>query len=505
MPAADLSFFDKNHERVATAPTAAANPLNPYEPSPAKPWNAQRVAHLYRRIGFGATIQQIQQGLSMHPSDLVDSLLDTAAALPPPPVPQPEDWTNWTSVEYDGSFSKTEEHRRYLRHRWFSEMLDESVRAKMSLFWHNHFVTKLYIVGCNAYTWKYYDLLNRYAFGNFEAFVLEMGKNPAMLVFLNGNVNEAGEPNENYARELMELFTMGEGNGYTQLDVVEMARALTGWRASFNDCTPHYFDPTKHDNGSKTIFGATGNFNFDEAHHLIFQERPAQVSEFITGKLYRHFVFQNPDPAVVSGLAATFRDGGWELLPVVKQLLKSEHFFEERFFNARIKSPMELLIPVLKMAGAKASEHVEPIWWDDVTFWMDKLGQVPFDPPNVAGWPGYRAWVNESTLANRWKFVGLLATLVSKNDILRDNLRTLAKILTNNSNDPSVITEALIDYFCGQKLDAIHFQAAVEYFKNGIPEGYFTDGSWNLNWDESPYQIIALLQYLAKQPEYQLL
>lgn len=504
MPAATSSFFEDRQQRTMFMP-ALADSLDPYEPSPDKPWNARRVAHLYRRLGFGATIDQIQQGLAMHPSALVDQLLNEAVSLPLPPVPQPEDWTQWTSAQYANNFGKVEEHRRYLRHRWFSEMLDESVRAKMTLFWHNHFVTKLYIVGCNAYTWSYFVLLHRYAFGNFREFVVEMGKNPAMLVFLNGNVNEAGEPNENYARELMELFTMGEGNGYTQADVVEMARALTGWRASFNDCTPHYFDPTKFDNNSKTIFGVTGNFDSDAAHNLIFQERPVQVSEFITGKLYRHFVFQHTDPVIIQGLATTFRDQNWELLPVVKQLLKSEHFFEERFLNARIKSPMEVLIPILKIAGAKSADHVEPVWWDDVTFWMDKLGQVPFDPPNVAGWPGHRKWVNESTLTNRWKFAGLLATLVSQNDVLRDNLRTLAKTLTNNSNDPAVISAALIDFFCGQELDAIHFQAAVEYFKNGIPEGYFTDGSWNLNWDEAPYQVIALLQYLAKQPEFQLI
>ncbi len=485
-------------------PAVAVDALAPYEPSVDKPWNAQRVAHLYRRLGYGATYEEIEQGLLLHPGALVDRLLDQAAALPEPPPPQPEDWSDWTTADYAGSFSKVEEHRRYLRHRWLSEMLDESVRAKMAHFWLNHFVTKIYIVGCNAYTWKYYALLNRLALGNFRQLVLEMGKNPAMLVFLNGNVNEAGNPNENYARELMELFTLGEGNGYTQMDVVEMSRALTGWRASFNDCTPHYFDSTKHDHGVKTILGATGPFDFDQAHLLIFEQRPQQAAEFIAGKLYRHLVAPTPDVAVVGALAKTFRDNDWELLPVLKQLLKSEHFFEERFFHAQIKSPLELLIGVLKMCGVRAAEHVEAAWWDDVAFWLDKLGQTLFDPPNVAGWPGHRAWINESTLANRWKFTALLITLISKNAQVRQHLRNMAKSLSNNSKDPGVIVPACIEFFCGIPLENIPLQAAIDTFKDGIPEHYYTDGSWNLDWDEAPYQVLQMLQYLARQPEFQL-
>lgn len=475
--------------------------LDPYVPVPTKPWNARRVAHLYRRLGYGASIDQIQQGLAMSPSDLVDQLLDTAAALP---VPAPPVWSNWTTADYAGNNGLVEEHRRELRHRWFSEMLDEGVRAKMSFFWHNHFVTELLVYGCNTYMWSYYSLLNQYAFGNFREFVVEMGKNPAMLVYLNSNVNEVGEPNENYARELMELFTMGESNGYTQLDVVEMARALTGWKASFNDCTPHYFDPTKFDDQPKTIFGVTDNFDFDGAHHLIFSERPMQVSQFIATKIYRRFVYEYPESFVIDGLATTFRDNNWELLPVFKQLFKSEHFFEERFINAQIKSPVETMLSVLKMANATSSQ-ILPQWWNDITFWMDRLGQrFVYGPENVAGWPGYRSWLNESTLTSRWNYVALLTNFVLADGLLKDNLRTLAKTLTNDSKDPVVISAALVDFFSGQTLDPIYAQAAVDYFKAGIPEGYFTDGTWNLNWDEVPDQIINLLKYLARLPEYQL-
>lgn len=500
MPAHADSTVDIT-QRVAAVSPPLYDPLDPFTPTFKKPWNARRVAHLYRRLGFGATIDQIQQGLQMDPGVLADQLLDTAAGLPPF-APQP--WSNYTTADYNGDNVLVEAHRREMRHRWLSDMLNESVRAKMALFWHNHFVTQYLVVGCNSYIWAYYAMLHQYAFGNFREFALEMGKNPAMLVYLNGNVNIVGEPNENYARELMELFTMGESNGYTQADVVEMSRALTGWKAYFNECLPRDFKPSDFDNAPKTIFGKTGNFDFDQAHNLIFSERPNQASTFIAEKIYKHFVYQTPNPEVIDGLAATLRENDWEILPVLKQLLKSEHFYEDDFINAQIKSPLETLIPLLKWANAKAPDHILPEWWDDITFWARRLGQELFEPPNVAGWKEHRTWINESTLASRWNFAALAATLLTFNSQLLDNLRTLAKTLTNDSNKPEVITEALIDFFTGQSLDAIHLNAATGYFKAGVPENYYTDGSWNLSWDSAPEQIVNLIKYLVKLPEFQL-
>jgi len=485
----------------ATAPPLSDS-LATYVPNADKPWNARRVAHLYRRLGYGATLAQIQQGLQTTPAALVDLLLDTAAALPPPAPPH---WADWdTSVYEPLGFDVIEDHRRELRHRWMADMLGEGVRAKMAFFWHNHFVTKLIIYGCNAYLWRYYELLHRKAFGNFREFAVEMGKNPAMLVFLNGNLNVVGNPNENYARELMELFTMGENNGYTQLDVVELSRALTGWTASFNDCTPAAFDSARFDNTDKTIFGVTGNFDPDSAHELIFAERAHEVSHFIADKIYRHYVHREPTPSVVNGLAQTFRDNNWELMPMLKQLFKSEHFFEEELFSTKLKSPIEVFIPILKMAGATYPENVLPDWWNDITFWTQKLGQEFFIPPNVAGWQEHRAWINESTLTARWNFAALSTQFLGQDPQLRENLRAIAIELTNNSTDPAVVTNALTDFFTGQNLEPLYLQAATAYFKSGVPDHYFTNGIWSLNYAQVPYQVINLLQYLARMPEFQL-
>lgn len=486
--------------RTTTSPPPLLNPLDPYVPSAAKPWNARRVAHLYRRLGFGASNAQIQQGLLMTPSALVDQLLDTAASLGPP---TPTPWANWTANDYGNNTNLIFQHIRELKRRWLIDMAGEGIRSKMAFFWHDHFVTQLSGYMCNSWLWHYYSLLHQYAYGNFKTFTLLIGKSPAMLHYLNGNLNVAGEPNENYARELMELFTMGESNGYTQADIVNMARALTGWQSDDDDCAPASFNAAKHDNGQKTIFGQTSNYDFDAAHNLIFSARAEQVSHYIAEKIYKYFVYQNADSQVVDSLATTFKNN-WEILPMVKQLFKSEHFFEEQLINAKIKSPLETFLPILKMSGVQYPTQITDGWLDDVNFYSYILTEELFEPPNVSGWKEHRAWINESTLTIRWEYALKTANLLTQNDEALDMLRGLALELSNQSNNPVVITQALVEFFLRQDLDPVHLQAAVLHFKAGIPENYYLDGSWNLFWDEAPEQIINLIYYLVKLPEYQL-
>lgn len=497
-----MPIHTANQTTVLAKDALLQDPLLPYVPTAAKPWNARRVAHLYRRMGFGASLNQIQSGLQMSPDELIDQLLQNAADLGPP---DPPFWGGWTMNEYANNPDPNLVfiHRDELRKRWLSEMLDEGIRAKMALFWHSHFATELDVYSCNAYLWRYYSLIHDYAFGNFRIFAREMGKTGAMLVYLNGNLSVAGQPNENYARELMELFTMGEGNGYTQQDIVAMSRALTGWRASDYECEPPFFDPNRHDDTPKTIFGQTGNYTFTTAHNLVFSERAVQVSQYIVGKLYKYFVYQNPDNQIIANLAQTFRDSNWELLPVLKQLFKSEHFFEDTYMNARHKSPLESMLNLYKAAGTPAY-LVSDDRWGAIGYWTYQLGQEIFNPPNVAGWKGYRNWINESTLTARWNYSSAVAYWLTTEEESRENLRTLAQSLTNDSNDPTLITAALIEFLTGQTLDPINLQAAVINFKAGIPENYYLDGSWNLYWDEAPYQIVNMLYYLVKMPEFQL-
>ena len=498
MPAAEV-FSLNRPETVDLRPLN--DPLAPYVPTPDKPWNARRVAHLYRRLGFGATYAQIQQGLLLTPSALVDQLLDTAATAPLPATPT---WGNWTSVQYGNDTGLIFQHIKELKRTWMADILGEGIRAKMAFFWSDHFVTQLSAYMCNSWLWNYYSLLHQHAFGNFKNFTLAIGKSPAMLHYLNGNLNVVGEPNENYARELMELFTMGESNGYTQADIVNMARALTGWTSDDDDCAPASYNAAKHDNGVKTIFGQTGNFGFDDAHNLIFSARPDQVAHYIPEKIYKYFVYQNPDLQVIEGLATTFKTGNWELLPVMKQLFKSEHFFEEQLINARIKSPMEAFVPLLKMTGVTYPAIVTNNWLEEVLYYSYILNEELFEPPNVSGWKEHRPWINESTLTLRWEYATKTINLLYQDFDAFDLLRQLALDVSNQSSDPAVITAALVEFFIGQTLDAVHLQAAVGYFKAGIPENYYIDGSWNLFWDEAPEQVLNLMKYLVKLPEFQL-
>lgn len=477
------------------------DPLAPYVPSASKPWNARRVAHLYRRLGLGATHTQIQQGLQISPSALVDQLLDNAASLAPP---TPTNWANWNANQYGNDLPLVISHQRELKRRWLLDMLNEGVRSKMAFFWHDHFVVQLSGHMCNAWLWDYYNLLHKHALGNFKNFALDIGKSPGMLHYLNGNLNVAGQPNENYARELMELFTMGESNGYTQADIVGMARALTGWTSDDDDCDPSWFNASKHDNGQKTIFGQTSNYSFEAAHDLIFTVRSEQVSHYIPEKIYKWYVYQHADSVVVDGLANTFKSANWELLPMLKRLFKSEHFFEEQFICAKIKSPLEAFASLMKMVGATYPAQITDHWLNEVNYYAYILHQELFEPPNVAGWKEHRNWINESTLSLRWKYAAAIVNSIGQNYDIHSNLRAMALDLTNGSNDPSVIVPALIDFFLGQSLQPIHLQAAIGYFKAGIPENYFLDGSWNLYWDEAPEQILNLLLYLTKLPEYQL-
>jgi hypothetical protein len=477
--------------------------LDPYVPSTEKPWNAHRVRHLYNRLGFGASLAEVEDGLTMNPGELIDQLIDGVLALPDP---DPPSWADWVWDDYNGDFDLYFTHKTELRRRWIAEMINEGFRSKLALFWHNHFVAEELVYDCNNYMWSYFDLLHRRALGNFRLFVEEMGTNPAMLVYLNGNLNVAGAPNENYARELMELFTMGENNGYTQQDVVEVARALTGWQVNMYECTQPYFDFNLHDNQPKTIFGQTGNWNFGMVHELIFTERQDEVANYICSKIYRAFVSEELDPEVIQSLADTFKQNDWELAPVFRQLFKSDHFFSERVINARVKDPVSTFVSLLRSAGLNYPDQIELDWLGDIDYLSMELGQDLFNPIDVAGWPGQRAWLNETTLTLRWGFSGsLLYFRMVNNDNTRIALQELAiNINPPNEKDPEVVTANLIDHFLNTSLTDNNFQTAVQYFKAEVPENYFEDGTWSLYYDEVPDQMISLLYYLTRLPEWQL-
>ena len=482
--------------------------LDPFVPSPVEPWNRARVQHLYLRLGFGADLATVNAGLAMEPSALVDQLIDNILAQGEPDAPF---WANWSNQDYidsgDVDMEMYFQHKYELRVRWTREMITEGLRSKMALFWHNHFVTEEEVYFCNSSMWAYYAILHTQAMGNFRTFVEQMGKNPAMLVYLNGNQNVAEEPNENYARELLELFTLGESNGYTQDDIVEVARALTGWRHDMYGCGPAVtFNPFFFDDGPKTIFGQTGNWNYDDVHELIFTERATEVAHYICEKLYRYFVYDKPDETVIEAMAQTFLDNNWEISAVMRQLFKSGHFFAERMLNTRIKSPVEVMSGLFTQLGMVYNENFNDGTVDYLTYICQELGQEIFNPVDVAGWPGYHAWLNENTLAFRWRFsADFIYGTFANSDVSRDKLVQLALELADGEiSDPVLVTNALTTFFLNQELEPRLLDTAVQYFKGEIPENYFEEGLWNLYFPEAPYQVANLLYYLTRLPEWQL-
>lgn len=474
----------------------ATGTLAPYQPSGAAPWNKKRAQHLYRRMGFGGAPGEIDAALGQDPSALVDALVDQALALPLSPEPE---WAYWTVDDYQNFNEEVQQQYVSWIIRWANEMLANGFREKLALFWSNHFVTKFEAYLCASHLYQYHKLLQQYALGNFRDFVYEIGKTPAMLVFLNGVQNTVFEPNENYARELYELFTLGRDNGYTQTDIQETARALTGWNDPLPYCGPVDFVPLLHDNGLKTIFGQTGNWGYDDVHDILFEQRAQEVAAHICTRIYSTFVHPQVDDQIVAGLAQTFIDNNFELAPVFRQLFKSEHFFDEYVIGTQVKSPLEHFLTFIREGGFPYTDEVVQV----VAYLAYDLGQQLFSPVDVAGWPGNRSWVDSNTMVGRWQGMDYYIFYLFEN--APEGLRQLAKSLSGNSNDPALVAQALVDHFIPTGLDMPDaYGRATAALKWEVPQNYYDTGAWNLDWETIPVQVAFLIRYIARLPEFQL-
>lgn len=473
--------------------------LQTYQPGP-DGWTKKHIAHLYRTLGYGASPAQLEEALALSPATLVNNLLDTGAQSE---QPVPYYWVDYAREDYDGDDALEREHYLQLRRDWIQRGFSHPIQHRMVMFWHSHFATEERVYFCNKYAWRYYKLLHEEVFGNFRRFVERMGLTEAMLIYLDGNQNLVGRPNENYARELMELFTMGENNGYTQQDIVEVARALTGYRVRRYLCEDAQFFSSRFDDSVKTIFGQSGNFNYNDVHELIFTLKRNEVAFFICSKIYQHFVYKDIDESVVQQLADLFIQEGWELLPVFKKLFASEHFFERVFHGSKIKSPLDLLIQQITSCQLDSEAHLEPDTIAYLDFISDRMGQEIFNPPNVAGWPGHRFWLSENALAFRWSYCHNVVNNYI-NAAGHERIRDLVLEISPSENDPTVITSAMAEYWLGIDLEEDLIEVGVQFLKAGIPENYFDDGTWSLYWPEAPMQVINLFRYFIQLPEYQL-
>ena len=377
-------------------------------PARAGPAGEPAARLLLDRSGFTPTPEQARE-LAPLPLDLaVDRLLDhslSAALTPPPP------WVNEATPSTRINRLSEDEKKAYyaergrrqmqLRAWWWQEMFTtpSPLTEHMTLFWHNHFATGMQKVGEPQLMYAQNVLLRRHALGNFGALLHALARDPAMLVWLDGLNNRKGQPNENFAREVMELFTLGEGH-YGQQDVKDAARAFTGWSRN-GDTGEFAYRPDWHDDGEKTVLGVTGRLDGDGVIDILLA-RP-ETAEFIVGKLWREFVAPNvlaADRREVARLALVFRESGYEIKPLLRALFATPAFRSRR--GSLVKSPVEMVVGTLRLFD------LQPAEWPPLMAEAEGMGQQVFNPPNVKGWPGGDAWINSTTLLKRKTFLDRL-------------------------------------------------------------------------------------------------
>lgn len=482
-------------------PTCNASTLAPFEPSSQNPWNTKKIKHVYRRLSFGSSQDVVDAALSKSPGQFIDTVVNTAKNLNPTPAPYwafyaPSDFSNYETQNYPLFVE--------WRLQTAKDLLKDDLRGRLSFFWMNHFVTRMGVYFHAPYAYQYYNLTQKFALGNFKEFTKKVGITPAMLIYLNGFDNTDYNPNENYARELFELFTMGEGNGYTQDDITEAARALTGYSSWDEYNGTIYFDSGDHDNGSKTIFGKTGNWGYDDLIDILFQERGDVIAKHIVTKLYEFFVSSAIDDLVVQQiiepLAQTFINNNFELAPVLKQLFKSEHFFDERAEGVVVKSPIDVVFNLIKESDLQYNDSI----LNTMIYYCEVVGQDMYNPVDVAGWQRDESWINSSTLTGRW---ALVDEYIDYTFVQGDKSRfvLLAKNLSNDSNDPAFITKVLVDHFLPKALfTASDYAIATTIFKWEVPQNYYNQGIWSLNSDSAARQVGLLIKHIGRMPEFQL-
>lgn len=369
--------------------------------------------HLLWRCGFGVNAAQAG-GLNNTAAKSLYTAMQQKCAIAPAPLTvaenvyagifkQAKSVGDMQNMKDNISAEKKKEMRiqsredlKKLTLQWLDAMVnsDAQLTEKMALFWHGHFASRI----VNIY---YQQLLlndiRQNALGNFGDLLKAVSKSASMLQFLNNQQNRKEHPNENFAREVMELFTLGRGN-YTEADVKEAARAFTGWGFSMDG--QFQFRPFAHDNGSKTFLGKTGNFNGDDILNILLQQK--QTAVFITKKICRYFVNEQLDDAHIQWLAGRFYQSNYDIKGLMNDIFTADWFYDDKNIAQKIKSPVELIVGIRRLLPMQISNPEIQL------LFQRALGQLLFYPPNVAGWPGGKAWIDSSSLMLRLRLPQLI-------------------------------------------------------------------------------------------------
>ena len=383
---------------------------------PASLWNDETAAHLLNRARFGATPAEIEsarkKGLVAMVRELVDVRAD-AGNVPPPAWAKPRNIRAARTAlkaakERGENFRETARQFRVmegdeildLRRWWLERMMNSPapLLEKMTLFWHGHFATSVQKVKDGYWMWLQNDTLRRNALGNFATLVKAISRDPAMMIYLDLQQNREAHPNENWARELMELFTVGIGN-YSEDDIRAAARAFTGYRIDMT--TQQFrFARMEQDLGTKKFMGHTGPLNGDNVIDILVRQ-PA-CSRFISRKLWRFFVEDEPSQEIVDAIASRIRAHNFEMRPVLREIFSSAEFYSDRAMGTQIKSPLQYIVQTSKLLETQLPSPIV------VQNAMRQMGQILFAPPNVKGWDGGKDWITTSTLLFRYNFANYL-------------------------------------------------------------------------------------------------
>ncbi len=454
--------------------------LNEYIPSNESPWNRLRVKHLLRRATVGEqTRKTVNYFLNLTPSNAVDELFSFSN------LPEKPSWTDEPITFPVDDDLIWQRHIEFMGWAYSKALTDTTIRENMVNFWVNRFVVQTDKVYFPNFLVNYNQLFRQFATGDFRQLTKEVGKTPAMLIYLDGIDNSKYSINENYARELQELFTIGIGN-YTQKDITEAAKAFTGWRVRF-ETVNSYFDYSEFDNSSKTFYGETGYFDGDDIVDIIFSKR--ETALFIADKLYKHFVYYISDDEIVSELADLIITNDFNLEVPLKTLLKSEHFMDSVFFGSDIKSPLTLLTSTVRLLG------LSDIDYDRFGGIMWYYNQYPFDPPNVEGWKEHRKWINTSMLPKRLEIGYAIFFYLIENSTF-DYQAFLSNY--NSKYDATQLVNDIVEDFFPIEVS----NQTKEELLNVLLDGEDIN---NWNPDNSTLEQVAwFLIVLMQQPEFQL-
>ena len=541
----------KSKTAQIVSPARTSSGINPYT----GPWGSNEVIHLLKRAMFGAKKADVDYFTSRTMNQTVDELLNPTAPDPLPPVKeyitstqpgtpdaniaQGATWVN--DINNDGT---VQSQRRASYKKWWTGVMinqDRSIREKMTFLWVDNFGNEANEVGNGNWVYMQHSLIRQNVLGNYKQMVNAITKDYAMLRYLNGYLNVASAPDENYGRELLELFTLGKGPGsqYTEADVKEAAKVLTGWRVNGTNYTT-FFDPTRHSTVSKTFSAffnntiitrpngaAAGQLELNDLLNMIFAQN--EVAKHIVRKFYRWFVYYEIDAAteanVITPLADIFRSNNYEIKPVLSALFKSEHFYDVLNQGCIIKTPVDIVVG--SMREYNVSMPLASDWntsyghWNTLYTFMFITGINLHDPPNVAGMPAYyqeplfhEIWITSDSLPKRNQFTDIMtATGYLRNGFrMQFDFVAYAKTLTNPGNPNDLVDEALKYLYRINLSPQVKQQMKTQMLLSGQQYDYYWTNAWSAyiasptvaNFNIVNIRLRDFFRYLMNLSEYQL-